>query len=109
MNRIQNFFDLDLRIGTIIKADDFPEARIKAYKLTLDFGSLGEYASSAQITENYSKEELIGKQIVSIVNLGYKRIAGFKSQCLILGLKHLDGIVLLSPDRQVYNGSLITS
>ena len=108
MNRIEDFFDLDLRIGTIIKIDDFPEARKKAYKLILDFGSLGFYTSSAQITEKYSKEELVGKQIVSIINLGYKRIAGFKSQCLVLGLIYLGGIVLISPENSISNGTEVT-
>ncbi len=108
VNEIQDFYNIDLRIGTIIKAEDFPEARKRSYKIVIDFGVLGLYNSSAQITVNYSKEELIGKQIVSIINLGYKRIAGFKSQCLILGVDSQNGIVLISPKKLISRGTLIS-
>lgn len=108
MNEIQDFYNIDLRIGTIIKVEDFPEARKRSYKIVIDFGVLGLYNSSAQITVNYSKEELIGKQIVSIINLGYKRIAGFKSQCLILGVNSQNGIALISPKKLISRGTLIS-
>ncbi|QOW11261.1 tRNA-binding protein [Kaistella flava (ex Peng et al. 2021)] len=80
------FEKLDIRSGTIISASDFPQARNPSYQLEIDFGDLGIKKSSAQITELYSKENLIGKQIIAIVNFPKKQIANFLSECLILGV-----------------------
>ena len=93
------FFALDLRIGRIVAVEDFPEARAPAWKLTVDFGpELGERRTSAQVT-NYSADELRGRLVVGAVNLGPKRIAGFRSEFLVLGSIEPDGtVLLLEPD-----------
>ena len=77
---------IDIRTGTIISVSDFPEARNPSYKVEIDFGDLGTKKSSAQITELYQKEDLIGKQIIAVVNFPKKQIANFFSECLILGV-----------------------
>ncbi len=102
----QDFEKVDIRVGMIIAVDDFPEARKPAYKLTIDFGSeIGIKKSSAQITEYYQKEELIGRQIIAVVNFAPKQIGKFISEVLTLGLPDAaDGAVLLSPTLQVPNG-----
>ncbi len=107
MKEIQDFNDIDMRVGTVVDVKDFPEARKDFYKITIDFGKLGFYNSSAQITVNYSKEELVGKKIISVINLGYKKIAGFKSQCLILGVNYYDHIILVRPKKNISNGTSI--
>lgn len=101
-----DFEKTDMRVGTIIQADDFPEARKPAYQLTIDFGSaIGIRKSSAQITKRYSKEDLIGRQIVAVVNFPKKQIGKFMSECLVLGAVGTEGdVVLLSPDFKVENG-----
>ena len=91
----EDFFALDLRVGRIVTVEDFPEARKPAYKITADFGPMvGELTTSAQVT-TYSKGELEGRIVVAAINLGEKRIAGFKSQFLILGSLDPDGRVRL--------------
>ncbi len=109
MNEISwsDFEKVELRIGTVIKAENFPEARKPAYKLTIDFGeNIGIKKSSAQITENYSIEDLEGKQIVAVVNFPAKQIGPFMSECLVMGVAgENDKVVLLSPDEKVQNGS----
>lgn len=101
----QDFEKVEMRIGTIIKVNDFPEARKAAYQLTIDFGTeIGIKKSSAQITKRYLKEDLIGKQIVAVVNFPKKQIGNFMSECLILGSVNEDDIVLLSSDVKVENG-----
>ena len=82
----QDFEKIDIRTGTIISVSDFPEARNPSYKVEMDFGDLGTKKSSAQITELYQKEDLIGKQIIAVVNFPKKQIANFFSECLILGV-----------------------
>ena len=99
-----NFATLDIRMGTIFKAEVFEKARIPAYKLWIDFGELGELKSSAQITELYSCEELLGKQIIAVVNFPKKQIADFMSECLVLGAIAPDGVILLSTERKVKDG-----
>jgi len=101
----QEFEKVELRVGTIIGVNDFPKARIPAYKLKIDFGELGIKQSSAQITELYSKEDLLRKQIIAVVNFPKKQIADFMSECLVTGV--VDGnepVVLLHPERAVKNG-----
>lgn len=100
------FEAVEMRTGTIIEAHDFPEARKPAYQLTIDFGSeIGTRKSSAQITKRYKKEELIGKQIVAVVNFPKKQIGKFMSECLVLGSVAQDSdIVLLTSDMKVENG-----
>jgi len=101
----EDFEKVDIRIGKILKAEDFPEARKPAYKLTIDFGALGIKMSSAQIT-NYKKEELAGKQVIAVVNFPKKQIAGFMSEVLTLGVPDKEGkIILLRPDKDVELGA----
>ena len=102
-----NDFDkIEMRVGTIIEVNDFPKANKPAYQLAIDFGTeIGLRKSSAQITKQYSKEELVGKQIIAVVNFPKKQIADFMSECLVLGSVGNDNdIVLLSSDKPVENG-----
>tara|TARA_B100001093_G_scaffold155654_1_gene148247 strand:+ start:612 stop:944 length:333 start_codon:yes stop_codon:yes gene_type:complete len=103
----EDFQKIDLRVGTIVAVQDFPKARKPAYKLSIDFGPLGIKKSSAQITMLYTKEDLIGKQVIANVNFAEKQIANFKSQCLVLGAVDKDKVVLLSPSVEVPNGSTL--
>jgi len=102
-----DFEKVDMRVGTILNVADFPKARKPAYQLTIDFGDeLGIKQSSAQITVYYSKEELLGKQIVAIVNFPKKQIANFFSECLITGFADDNGdIILTTVEKKVPNGS----
>lgn len=102
----QEFEKVEMRIGTIIEVADFPEARKPAYQLTIDFGSeIGIKKTSAQITKRYLKEDLIGKQIVAVVNFPKKQIGKFMSECLVLGsVGGENDIVLLISDVKVING-----
>ena len=104
-----DFEKVEMRTGTILSAEEFPEAKNPAYKLVIDFGEeIGEKRSSAQITRRYTLEELPGRQIVAVVNFRVKKIAGFKSECLVLGvLGENKDVVLLSPGQKVPNGSVI--
>lgn len=100
-----NFGVLDLRIGTILEASEFQESKKPAIKLLIDFGSEGIKKSSAQITILYSPSELIGRQIVALINLPAKQIANMMSECLVLGAVNQSGeVVLLQPDRKTENG-----
>lgn len=103
----EDFTKVDLRIGTIIEVNDFPEARKPAYKLTIDFGDLGIKKSSAQITTLYKKEDLLNKQIVAVVNFPKKQIAKFNSSCLVLGAVNGKDVILLNPETKVKNGSSV--
>ncbi|UTW62538.1 tRNA-binding protein [bacterium SCSIO 12741] len=104
-----HFASLDIRVGTLIEVRPFPEARKPAYQLSIDFGPMGVLKSSAQITALYSLEDLKGKQVIAVVNFENKRIAGFKSECLVLGIYGEDTseVTLLCPERPVPNGSKI--
>jgi tRNA-binding protein len=101
-----DFLKVDVRVGTIVAAEPFPEARKPAYKLTIDFGeTLGTKRSSAQITEHYTCEELIGRQVAAVVNFPPRQIGKFMSQVLTLGFPDTDGkVVLVSPSVTVPNG-----
>lgn len=100
------FAKIELRVGTIIDVQDFPEAHKPAYRLTIDFGELGTRRSSAQITDMYKKEELTGRQVVCVVNFPPKQIGPFVSQCLTTGFADEMGrVVLAQPERHVPNGS----
>lgn len=102
------FEKIQIKAGTIIDAADFPNARKSAYQLTIDFGTEGIKHSSAQITHHYTKEELIGKQIVAVVNFPVKQIANFFSECLVLGVYDTNNnVVLLTPDKPVHNGGTV--
>ncbi|MEN5195050.1 tRNA-binding protein [Sphingobacterium faecium] len=102
-----DFEKVDLRVGTILTVADFPKARKPAYQLTIDFGStIGVKQSSAQITVHYSKDELIGRQVVAVVNFPKKQIANFYSECLVTGFADDDGnIILTTVEKKVPNGA----
>jgi tRNA-binding protein len=100
-----DFTKIDLRVGTIIEVNDFPEAQNPAYQLTIDFGDLGIKKSSAQITTLYSKDDLLNKQIVAIINFPKKQIAKFMSECLVLGAVEGKDVILLNPENKVKNGT----
>ncbi|MGB4942792.1 MAG: tRNA-binding protein [Candidatus Moraniibacteriota bacterium] len=102
----QDFEKVDIRVGEVVKAEDFPEARKPAYKLTIDFGSeVGIKKSSVQVTKRYSKEELVGKLVIGVVNFPPKQIGPFVSETLTLGVPDENGnVVLLSPTKSVPKG-----
>lgn len=102
-----DFVKLDLRVGRVVDVQDFPEARKPAYKLTVDFGPLGVKRSSAQITDKYTKDDLLGRLVVAVVNFPPKQIATFMSEVLVLGAMEEDGVVLLRPDADVALGTKI--
>lgn len=101
-----DFEKIEMRVGTIIEVNDFPEARKPAFQLTIDFGKeIGIKKSSAQITKRYSKEDLLDKQIIAVVNFSKKQIGKFMSECLVLGsVSENNDIVLLTSDIKVENG-----
>ncbi|MBU2981792.1 tRNA-binding protein [Lentibacter algarum] len=101
-----DFLKTDIRSGTVLRAEPYPEARKPAIKLWIDFGEeLGEKKTSAQITAHYTPEALVGKQVIAVVNFPPRQIGKFMSEVLVLGLHDSDGgVVLLSPDKPVANG-----
>jgi tRNA-binding protein len=103
-----DFEKMDIRVGMITEVSDFPKAKKPAYQLTIDLGPLGSMKSSAQITKLYTKDQLRGKQVITVVNFPPKPIAGFMSECLVLGVYAGVGeVVLLQPERKVANGQKI--
>lgn len=104
---IEDFLKLDIRTGTVVRAEPYPEARKPAIKLWIDFGSeIGEKKSSAQITDHYTPEGLVGKRIVAVTNFPSRQIGTFMSECLVLGFSDTEGaIVLVTPDGPVPNGA----
>ena len=109
MATIEGFQAIDIRVGTVVEAEPFPEARKPSLKLTIDFGAeLGRRRSSAQITTHYTPETLVGRQVVAVVNFPERRVAGFASQVLVLGaMVDAHEVVLLNVDLPVPNGSRI--
>jgi len=108
MATIEDFAQVDLRVGRIVAADPFPEARKPAYKLTIDFGPLGLRRSSAQLTDLYELDELPGRLVVAVVNFPPRRIASFVSEVLVLGVPDAEGrVALLVPEREAPLGGRV--
>lgn len=108
MPSFEEFLAFDIRAGVVTHAEVFPEARQPAYKLTVDFGPLGTRRSSAQLTARYRPQDLVGRQVVAVVNFPPKRVAGFVSEVLVLGVYAAGGsVVLLRPDTDVAPGDRI--
>ena len=109
MPTAEDFHSIDMRVGTVLEAEAFPEARKPSIKLLIDFGSeLGHKRSSAQLTVHYMPQQLVGRQIVAAVNLGSRRIAGFTSEVLVLGgMPTATDVILLALDQPVANGTRI--
>jgi tRNA-binding protein len=104
----EDFIKVDVRIGTITEVKEFPKAKKPAYQILIDFGTIGVKKSSAQITELYTKEKLLGKQVIAIINFNPRQIANFMSECLILGVYNKDGhVVLLQTSQPIKNGEQI--
>ena len=105
----EDFLKVDIRIGTIIEVNDFPKARKPAYQLKIDFGALGIKKSSAQITDLYTKDDLLNKQVSVIVNFKPRQIANFMSECLVIGVYNVEGdVVLLQPSKEIKNGKQVS-
>jgi tRNA-binding protein len=101
----QDFEKVEIRVGTVLTAEPFPEARDPAYKLTVDFGPLGVKQTSVQITVRYDPAQLVGRQVLAVTNFAPKKIAGFKSEVLVLGAVPGEGdVVLVNVDEKVPNG-----
>ena len=106
--QFEDFTKVDLRVGTILEVNDFPEAKNPAYQLIIDFGGLGVKKTSAQITTLYKKEDLLNRQIVAVVNFPRKQIAKFMSECLLLGAVDGKDVILLNPEAKVPNGTTVS-
>lgn len=101
----QDFAKIDMRVGTIIEVNDFPEARKPAYQLRIDFGEeIGIRKTSAQITKRYTKEDLLGKQTIAVVNFPKKQIANFMSECLLMGAVDNEVVTIIQPEASIENG-----
>ena len=100
-----DFMKVEMRVGTILEVNDFPKARKPAYQLTIDFGEeIGIRKSSAQVTKRYTKEELLNRQIIAVVNFPKKQIANFMSECLVMGAVDGDDVILIATEARVKNG-----
>jgi tRNA-binding protein len=100
-----DFEKIDIRVGTIMEVSDFPKAKKPSYQLVIDFGDLGIKKSSAQVTDLYEKQALVGRQVIAVVNFPPKQIANFFSECLVLGVyTDKKEVILLGPERKVENG-----
>lgn len=105
MITFEDFTKIDIRVGTIIEAETFKKAKKPAYKLKIDFGKeIGIKKTSAQITDHYQTEELIGKQVLAVINFPPKQIADFLSEVLVLGTYSSGGVILITPDKKAQNG-----
>lgn len=105
---LDQFMAVDIRVGRIVRADEFPKARKPAYKLWIDFGELGIRQSSAQLTQRYRREDLPGRQVVAVVNLRPRQIADFRSDVLVLGAVDAGGdVILLQPDQDAARGARV--
>jgi tRNA-binding protein len=104
----EDFAKVDLRVGTIIEVNDFPKAKQPAYQLKIDFGDLGIKQSSAQITTQYKKDDLMNRQIIAVVNFPKKQIANFRSECLVVGAVKENDVFLLHPETKVKNGMVVS-
>lgn len=108
MATVEEFEKIDMRVGRVVEVRDFPAARKPAYQLVIDFGPLGLRQSSAQLTGLYQKEELVGRLVIGVVNFPPRRIAGFSSEVLVLGVPDAEGrVVLLAPERPVPLGGRV--
>ncbi len=108
MATIDDFSKLDIRVGTVVTAELFPEARVPAIKMAIDFGPFGIKHSSAQVTKRYAPHTLVGRQVVAVINFPPRRIAGFASEVLVLGgIPERGDVILLEPDDPVPNGTPI--
>jgi len=103
-----NFSKVDIRIGTIIKVDNFEKARKPAYQITINFGEIGAKKTSAQITALYTKDELLNKQVLAVINFKPKQIANFMSECLILGIQKGYEVILLKSKYTIKNGMKVS-
>lgn len=100
----EDFSKIEIRVGTVTSAEIFQEAKKPAYKITIDFGDFGIRKTSAQVTKLYNTHELIGKQVIAVVNFPPKQVANIQSECLILGSVDIDEVTLLTTDKKVKNG-----
>lgn len=104
----KDFEKVDMRVGTIMTVGDFPKAKTPAYQLHIDFGPCGIKKTSAQITKRYNKKDLIGKQVIAVINFPKKQIANFMSECLVLGIVgENNDVILLQPDENAQNGDRV--
>lgn len=102
------FMKVEMRVGTIISAEEFEEVKKPAYKMIIDFGSFGKGKTSAQITDLYKPEDLLGKQVIAVINFPHKQIANIMSECLVLGgIGNKKEVILIEPERRVENGTRI--
>jgi tRNA-binding protein len=106
---VEQFFQSEIRVGRIVQVEDFPKAKKPAYKLWIDFGSLGIKQSSAQITKRYAKSDLQGRQVLAVTNFPPRKIADFISEVLVLGIEVAEGdVILLCPDEEVPLGAPVS-
>ncbi len=109
MPSVEGFFEYEMRVGTVVRAEAFPEARAPAYKLWIDLGpEVGEKRSSARITHLYAVDDLVGRQVVCVTNFPPRRVGPFESEVLTLGFETPEGVVLLAPERPVPDGTRVT-